>query len=176
MALAIFGTAALALLAGLGAWVYEFLQNRRPELPEKGDDIFGAAIPRQPDQNYLGPKKPSSPIVPATLGSIESPQPPHPVAPPLIKSDTKSPAIDALTLTQKSSEPAKTPDWAKAFPSFAKHKERYSEKIPEPSPDLPKAVKHQSPLPEFGGMCTKCGENPKVPGNDGFCKECSPLD
>jgi len=176
IALAIFGTTAVALLAGLGAWVYEFLQNRRPELPEKGDDILGAALP--PAKLYQGSirlMKPASTIVPTPPASIGLPKPPPPVFSPPIKPEPKQPTTNLPTAPQKSDAPTESTSWAKSFPSFSKFKKQYSEKISEPSPDLPKAVKTQSSLPDFGGMCNKCGEKPKVPGNDGFCSDCSEL-
>jgi hypothetical protein len=42
-------------------------------------------------------------------------------------------------------------------------------------PDRPRAVKNHNPSPDFGGMCNNCGKRPKVPGNDGFCAQCSEL-
>lgn len=42
-------------------------------------------------------------------------------------------------------------------------------------PDRPRAAKKHNPRPDFGGMCNSCGDRPKVPGNDGFCSDCSEL-
>jgi len=132
----ILGLGGLAFLAGLGAWIWELLQNRKKRTTTVEPDILGAAVPSKPKVE-LPLKTPSSP--PSQI------------------------------------DETKSPFWAKTFPSLSSHKKEYGQKIQEPSTDLPKAVKHQSPLPEFGGMCNKCGEKPKVPGNDGFCADCSEL-
>ncbi|NDF99494.1 MAG: hypothetical protein EB101_11370 [Chitinophagia bacterium] len=157
--LAIFGTAALALLAGLGAWAWEILSNRKTVPPSTEGDVLGAAMPRPEPPKPILPRKDIKPLPGLILPSKQKVDLPlkTPSSPPSQIDETKSPS------------------WAKTFPSLSSHKKEYDQKIQEPSTDLPKAVKHQSPLPEFGGMCNKCGQKPKVPGNDGFCSDCSEL-
>jgi hypothetical protein len=68
------------------------------------------------------------------------------------------------------------PELLRSSPSVSNHKKEHKRIVSVTTPEIPRPVKKQAPLPEYGGMCSKCGENPKVPGNDGFCKDCSPLD
>lgn len=152
-------SSALALIAGLGAWIWEIVSSRQSPPPSDGGDVLGAAMPRSEPPKPVIPPKEIKPLPRPSLVSKPQAEPPP-----------KTPNLPA-----RQNDETKTPTWVKTFPSLSTHKKEYDQKISEPSSDLPKAVKKQSPLPEFGGMCNKCGEKPKVPGNDGFCSDCSAL-
>lgn len=158
--------------------VFIFLEfrSRKDEKPQ-----VVAPIQQSPQENSPEPPlpKPGLPKPPVT------PQPPKPIP---SRKDIKPTPVQSLSTKPQVELPPKapipparpideikTPTWVKTFPSLSTHKKEYGQKISEPSSDLPKAVKNQSPLPEFGVMCNKCGEKPKVPGNDGFCTDCSEL-
>jgi hypothetical protein len=159
VALGIFGTAALALIAGLGAWIWEIVSSRKSPPPSDVGDVLGAAMPRPEPPKPVIPRKDIKPLpTPSLVSKLQAEPPPKTPIPP-----------------ERQNDETKTPSWVKTFPSLSTHRKEYGQKISEPSSDLPKAVKNQSPLAEFGGMCNKCGEKPKVPGNDGFCTDCSEL-
>jgi len=160
VALGIFGTAALALIAGLGAWIWEIVSSRKSPPPRDAGDVLGAAMPRPQPPKPVIPRKDIEPLPSPSLVS-------KPQAEPLPKT---------LIHPEQQNDETKIPSWVKTFPSLSTHKKKYETKISEPTPEAPRPVKKQAPLPEYGGMCSRCGENPKIPGNDGFCKECSPLD
>ena len=82
------------------------------------------------------------------------------------------PILSANTATSTIKPPSGPTEVTHLQPDLKKENER---KNGGPVSEVPRPVKSQAPLPEFGGMCNKCGQKPKVPGNDGFCSDCSEL-
>lgn len=158
--------------------VFVFLEvrSRKDEKPQVVAPIQQNPPENSPEPPLPKPALPKPPVTPQTRKPIPSREDikPTPVqslsTKPQVELPPKAPNVPPIQIDQK-----KTPSWTTTFPSLSTHKKEYDQKISEPSSDLPKAVKNQSPLPEFGGMCNNCGDKPKVPGNDGFCTDCSEL-
>jgi hypothetical protein len=182
----ILGLGALAFLVGLGAWIWEFLANRKVQIPEQQSVELGIIAPEPPFQNTpLHQSTIKQPVIPKkeSTGFDVATAPLHS---PHIPEKTEIPPAQSLQIQKtpliSSSPPSKlktaehAPELLRPLPSVSNHKKENKEKARTTTPEVPRSVKKQAPLPEYGGMCSKCGENPKVPGNDGFCKDCSPLD
>ena len=182
----ILGLAALAFITGIVGWIREFLANRKIQIPEQQSVELGITAPQPPIQKAPSPQSTiKQPVIPKkeSKGFDVATAPlhsPHITEKPEIPSTQslqiqKTPLISSSpTSTLKTDEHA--PELPRSFPSVSNHKEEHKEKVTVTTPEVPRPVKKQALLPEYGGMCSKCGENPKVPGNDGFCKDCSPLD
>ena len=182
----ILGLGALAFIAGIGGWIREFLANRKVQIPEQQSVELGITAPEPPIQNTpLHQSTLKQPVIPKkeSTGFDVATAPLHS---PHIPDKTEIPPAQSLQIQKtpliSSSPPSKlktaehAPELLRPLPSVSNHKKENKEKASTTTPEVPRPVKKQAPLPEYGGMCSKCGENPKVPGNDGFCKECSPLD
>jgi len=174
---------ALAFLVGLGAWIWEFLANRKVQIPEQQSVELGITAPEPPIQKAPLPQSTINQTVIPKKESIDFDVATAPLHSPQLPKKTEIPPTQSLQIQKtplfSSSTPSKlktaehAPELLRSFPSVSNHKKQ---KASTTTPEVPRPVKKQAPLPEYGGMCSKCGENPKVPGNDGFCKDCSPLD
>jgi|GEM_PF-6209968 len=182
----ILGLGALTFVVGLGAWIWDFLANRKIQIPEQQSVDLGITAPQPPIQKAPSPQSSiKQPVIPkkdstcfdVAIAPLHSPHIPKKTEIPPAQSlqIQKTPLISGSPpSTLKTGE--HTPKLLSSFPSVSNHKKEKKEKVSITTPEVPRPVKRQAPLPEYGGMCSKCGENPKVPGNDGFCKDCSPLD
>jgi hypothetical protein len=177
---------ALAFITGIGGWIREFLANRKFQIPEQQSVELDITAPQPPIQKDPLPQsttkqpfisKKESPVFDVATPQFHSPLIPEKteIPPALSLQIQKTPLIPSSPpSTLKTDEHAS--ELLKSFPSVSNHKKEHKEKVSVTTPEVPRPVKKQAPLPEYGGMCSKCGDNPKVPGNDGFCKDCSPLD
>ena len=177
---------ALAFITGIGGWIREFLANRKIQIHARQSAELGITAPQPPIQKAPSPQSTiKQPVIPKkeSKGFDVATAPLHS---PHIPEKTEIPPAQSLQIQKTpliSSSPPSTlktgehaPELLRSFPSVSNHKKENKEQISITTPEVPRPVKKQAPLPEYGGMCSKCGENPKVPGNDGFCKDCSPLD
>ena len=109
----ILGLGGIALLAGLGAWVWECVQGRKPESSEKNLGSPEAVILRPPDRSSTALKKPAPPIVSTAVGSIEIPRPPQQPKNKSPKPEFKLSSADA----KKFSEPEIRPGYCQNHPN-----------------------------------------------------------
>jgi len=177
---------ALAFITGIGGWIREFLANRKVQIPEQQSVELDITASQPPIQKAPLPqstiKQPVIPKKESTGFNVET----APLHSPHITEKPEIPPAQSLQIQKtpliSSSPPSKlktaehAPELLRPLPSVSNHKKEHKGKVSVTTPEIPRPVKKQAPLPEYGGMCSKCGENPKVPGNDGFCKDCSPLD
>lgn len=182
----ILGLGALAFITGIGGWIREFLANRKIQIHARQSAELGITAPHPPIQKAPLPHSTiNQPVIPkkestgfdfaaAPLHSRDITEKPE-IPPALSLQIQKTPLISSSPPSiLKTDEHA--PELLRSSPSVSNHKKEHKGKVSITTPEVPRPVKRQAPLPEYGGMCSKCGENPKVPGNDGFCKDCSPLD
>ena len=182
----ILGLGALAFITGIGGWIREFLANRKIQIPEQQSVELGITAPQPPIQKAPLPQSTiKQPVIPKneSTGFDVATAPLHS---PHIPEKNEIPPAQSLQIQKthliSSSPPARlktaehAPELLRSFPSVSNQKKENKEKVSTTAPEVARPVKKQTPLPEYGGMCSKCGENPKIPGNDGFCKDCSPLD
>ena len=182
----ILGLGALAFITGMGGWIREFLANRKIQIPEQQSVELGITAPQPPIQKAPLPQSTiKQPVIPKneSTGFDVATAPLHS---PHIPEKNEIPPAQSLQIQKthliSSSPPARlntaehAPELLRSFPSVSNQKKENKEKVSTTAPEVARPVKKHTPLPEYGGMCSKCGENPKIPGNDGFCKDCSPLD
>ena len=108
----ILGLGGFALLAGLVAWVWECVQERKPESSGKNSGSPKVAKLRPPDKSSTALKKPAPSIVSTAVGSIEIPRPPQQPENKSLKPEFKLSSADA----KKFSEPEIRPGYCQNHP------------------------------------------------------------